>query len=177
MVFLFVFFRILRRALWWLPVGLIFGMSHFLRRILWWLPAGLPFVTSHSYEVVVSPIFNPIQEFILGPSRPPTFCEVCLWVAFFYFLGILYYADKYRFLLSQRSFDSRIVKTPYWRNHLMPEIQSEIDAGEFAFPSFAESRAMPPQEFMTRMFMAKKCYADRELRRRLPKLRRSIFKI
>lgn len=151
----FVILRILRRALWCIFVGL---------------------VCVHA-DVFLLPFVQSVVVFFVGKSTPQPLWFSCSIVAFFYLWGCLWYARKYLFLLSQRAFDSRVVKTSHWQNHLMPKIQKEIEAGELVFPSFAESRKLPPQEYMTRMFVAKTHWNDPELRKRQPKLRDSIFKI
>lgn len=163
MLILFILLRILRRSLWCFFAGLIVGLIGCAGR--------LPTL----------PAIDCLETFLLGPSQPvppdTALVAVLVLAFFFFFFGILWYAEKYLFLTSQYSFDARVVKTQEWRETLIPQIEREIGAGEFAFPSYAESRTMPPQEYMTRMFIAKKCYADRELRIRLPKLRKSIFHI
>ncbi len=159
MLTLFVFLRILRRSLWWFFAGLIFGLIGSAGR--------LPTLPAIDY----------LENFILGPSQPVHPYIALVFAFFFFFGGVFWNGRKYLFLLSQAAFDSRVPKTPYWHNHLLPQIQKEIESGELVFPSFAESRSMTPQEYMTRMFIAKTHWKDPELRKRQPKLRDSIFKI
>ena len=158
MLALFVFLRILRRALWLIPVGFLFGFGDVLNRTL------------------STPALDAIEEFLLGPRIPVPFLFSFVFPPVFYFFGILWYAEKYVFLLSPRAFDSRVIKNDDWKS-CVTIIENEIEAGELVFPSFAESRSMTPQEYMTRMFVAKTHWNDPELRKRQPKLRDSIFKI
>lgn len=155
MLILFVFFRCLRRALWLIPAS---------------------FVVVNA-DLILLPFVRSALDFFAGKNPPNPLWFRALFVTVSYFFGVVWYTGKYSFLLSQTAFDSRVQKTPHWQNHLMPKIQKEIEAGELVFPSFAESRSMTPQEYITRMFVAKTHWNDPELRKRQPKLRDSIFKI
>ncbi len=159
MLILFVSLRIFRRSLWWFFAGLIFGLIGVAGRLR------------------TLPAIDCLEDFLLGPDLPVPPYIALVFAFLFFFFGIFWNTRKYLFLLSQATFDSRVQKTPHWQNHLMPKIQKEIEAGELVFPSFAESRSMTPQEYMTRMFVAKTHWNDPELRKHQPKLRDSIFKI
>ena len=155
MLILFVFFRCLRRALWCFFVGLF---------------------CAHA-DLLLLPFMRSIVDFLVGKSTPHPLWFRCSIVALFYLLGLTYYTGRYFSLLSQKGFESKVLKDDHWKNSIMPQIQKEVEAGELVFPSANESWIMPPQEYRTRMYMAGFYWKDPELRQGQPKLHDSIFKI
>ncbi|MBO5438997.1 MAG: hypothetical protein J6A23_15165 [Thermoguttaceae bacterium] len=153
----YIFLQCLRRALWLIPLGLLVGFAPVIDR------------------VISTPALDAVEEFLLGPRLPVSPLLVWVFPPLFYVFGIACYARKFFLLLSQKGFESRVVKDDHWKNSIMPQIQKEIEAGELVFPSGEAFWIMPPQEYQTRMYIAGFYWKDPELRASQPKLHDSLF--